>query len=178
MYNFFLRRKIKKILNLSERQKAYLNLSEIKSILVLFGTENFSDANYFIQQMRKMKKKISAFAIKNKKDTKDYSNISYTVVTEKDMKNLKGDSLLQIVNSLSRKKIDLIVDLTLEENLLLLYVLVSVNAPLKVGFYKHSLPVHDMVISFAPDLVQNVKELGKHLIHYLTIISSESKNDR
>jgi len=169
MYKFLLRRKIKQIVKHSEREKAYLSLKEIKSVLVLFDTKNFDDANYFIQQMKKMGKKIKAFAFKDRKDSNNYSNISYTIVTEKDM---KGESLAQTVNSLEDEKFDLVVDFTLKENLLLLYILVSVNAPLKVGFYKHALSVHDMVISFAPGLVQNVKELGKQLIHYLTIISS------
>jgi len=175
MYKFLLRRKIKQIINCSERNKAYLSLKEIKSVLVLFDTENFDDANYFIQQMKKMGKKVKAFAFKSKKDTNSYSSISYTIVTEKDM---KVESLNPIVNSLADEKFDLIVDLTLTENLLLLYVLVSVNAPLKVGFYRHTLSVHDMVISFAPDLVQNIKELGKQLIHYLTVISSDTKGER
>ena len=171
MYKFLLRRKIKRMLNHSEREKAYHNLKEIKSVLVLFDTENFDDANYFIQQMKKMGKKVKAFAYKSKKDSNNYSNISYTIVTDKDMKN---DSLALLINSLADEKFDLAVDLTLEENLVLLYLLVSVNAPLKVGFYKHTLAVHDMVISFAPGVIQDVKELGKQLIHYLTIISSNS----
>ena len=172
MYKFLLRRKIKQLINHSEREKAYHNLKEIKSVLVLFDTENFDDANYFIQQMKKMGKKVKAFAYKNKKDTNSYSKISYTIVTEKDV---KSESLVLLANSLVDEKFDLVVDLTLEENLLLLYILVSVNAPLKVGFYKHALSVHDMVISFAPGVIQNIKELGKQLIHYLTIISSGTR---
>jgi len=172
MFKFLLKKKIKNILNNSERKKAYHNLKEIKSILVLFDTENFDDANQFIQQMKKMGKKTKALAFKNKKDANNYSNISYTIVTEKDMKDLKNESLMRIVNSLTDEKFDLAVDFTLKENLLLLYILVSATSPLKVGFYKHTLPVHDIVISFAPGLVQNVKELGNQLIYYLTVISS------
>jgi len=175
MYKFLLRRKIKKIIKRTERQKAYHNLKEIKTVLVLFDTENYGDASYFIQQLKKMGKKIKAYAFKNKKDTNNYSKITFTIVTEKDM---KGELLTQIGNSLTDEKFDLVVDLTLKENLLLLYILVTVKSPLKVGFYKNSLSVHDMVISFAPGLVQNVKELGKQLIHYLTIISSDTKSSR
>ena len=174
MYKFLIRRKIKKILKHSERQKAYHNLKEIKNVLVLFDTENFADATYFIQQLRKMKKKIRALAYKDKQDSNKYYNIPYTIVTEKD---IKGESLTLIVNKLSYEKFDLIVDLSLKEHLALLYILVSIDSPLKVGFYKNALSVHDMVISFAPGLVQNVKELGKQLIHYLTIISSEEKSN-
>jgi hypothetical protein len=172
MYKYLLRRKIKHINARSERKKVYHNLKEIRSVLVLFDTEDFDNATYFIQQLKKMGKKIKAYAFKSKKDTNVYSNISYTIITEKDM---KGELLTQISNSLTDEKFDLIVDLTLKENLLLLFILVSVNAPLKVGFYKHALSVHDIVISFAPGLVQNIKELGKQLIHYLTIISSGTR---
>ena len=173
MFKFVLKKKIKKILNLSERKKAYLNLKEIKTVLVLFDTENFDEANHFIQQMKKMKKKIKAIAFKNKKDSNDYSNIPFTFITSKDFKN---DSIVQVVNTLTNEKFDLVVDLTLKENLILLYLLVLANSPLKVGFYKNSLFVHDIVISFAPGLVQNLTELGKQLIHYLTVISSDKKN--
>ena len=117
MYKFLLRRKIKKIIKRTEREKAYLNLKEIKTVLVLFDTENYGDAIHFVQQLKKMGKKIKAYAFKNKKDTNNYSKISYTIVTEKDMKN---ESLIQISNSLNNEKFDLVVDLTLKENLSLL----------------------------------------------------------
>jgi len=172
MYKFLLRRKIKQMVKNSEREKAYHNLKEIKSVFVMFDTENYDDATYFIHQMKKMGKKVKAYAYKSKKDVNNYSKISLTIVTEKDM---KSESLVQISNSFADEKFDLVVDLTLKENLLLLYILISLNSPLKVGFCKHSLPVHDMVISFAPGLMQNVKELGRQLIHYLTIISSSTR---
>jgi len=172
MYKFLLRRKIKQIVKYSERTKAYHNLKEMKSVLVLFDTKNYDDAIYFIQQMKKLGKRVKAFAYKDRKDTNNYSKISFTIVTEKDMKDLKYESLTQIVNSIADEKFDLVVDLTLKENLLLLYILVSVNSPLKVGFYKHALSIHDIVISFAPDLGLTVKELGQQVIHYLTVISS------
>jgi len=175
MYKYFLRNAIKKTVNNSERKRAYHNLKEIKSILVLFDTENMVDANHFIQQMKKMDKKVKALAYKSKNDTQNYSNISYTIVTDKEMKYFKGDSLVQIINGLTDEKFDLIVDFTLKENLLLLYILVSTNSPLKVGFYKHPLPVHDIVISFASGFVLTVEELGAHLIHYLSVISSEEE---
>jgi hypothetical protein len=178
MYKFLLKRKIKKIIKHSERKKAYLNLQEIKSVLVLFDTENFDDASHFIQRLKKMDKKIKAFAYQSKKDTNNYSNIPYTIVTDKDMNNLKGDSLARIINGLENKTFDLVVDLTLKENLLLLYILVSADSPLKVGFYKHAFSVHDIVISFAPGWMLTVKELGKQLIYYLSIISSGTGNNK
>jgi len=175
MYKFLLRRKIKKIIAHSERERAYHNLTEIKSILVLFDTENFEDAIYFIHELKMMGKKVKAFAFKSRRDNHNYSKITYTVVSEKDM---KGDSLVRIANGLADEKFDLVIDLSLKENLLLLYILVSANSPLKVGFYRHVFSVHDIVISFAPGMEITIKDLGNQVIHYLTIISSGSKSDR
>jgi len=171
MYKFLLRRKIKKIIAHSERERVYHNLTEINSVLVLFDTENFEDAIYFIQELKMMGKKVKAFAFKTKRDSHNYSKISYTIVTEKDIKN---DSLVKITSGLTDEKFDLVIDLSLKENLLLLYLLVLANSPLKIGFYKHLLAVHDIVISFAPGMEITIKELGKQVIHYLTIISSET----
>jgi len=172
MCKFLLRRKIKQIVERSDRKKAYYSLREIKSVLVLFDTKDFEDADRFIQQLKRMRKSTKAFAFKDKKDTNTYSKISYPIVTEKDMKSLSHESLIQMANSLSNESIDLIVDFTLKENLLLLFLLVSVNASLKIGFYRHALPVHDLVILFAPDRVLNVRELGEQVFHYLTVIAS------
>jgi len=174
MYKFLLRRKIKKMIAHSERKRAYRNLEEIKSVLVLFDTEDYDGASYFIQQLKKMGKKIKAFAFKNKKDTSNYSNIAYTIVTQKDM---KSSSLTQINNSLADEKFDLVVDFTLKKNLLLLYILVLVDAPLKIGFYNHTFSVHDIIILFVPRMELTIKELGKQVIHYLTIISSEKESE-
>ena len=175
MYKYLLRKKIKNIVRQLKREKAYLNLDEIKSILVLFDTENFKDASDFIQQMKKMDKKVKAIAFKNKKDANSYSNISFIVVTDKDM---KGNSLSRIINILSDESFDLIVDLSLKENLVLLYILVSINATLKVGFYKYVLPVHDFVISSAPGITPTVQELSSQLIHYLTTIASGTRDGK
>jgi hypothetical protein len=179
MYKFLLKRKIKKILNLPDRKKAYHNLKEIKNILVLFDTEDYRDASHFIDQLKKMGKKVKAVAYKDKTDANDYSKILFNTLIYKDLKDIKNETLTQILNSLENNSFDLVVDLTLKENLLLQYVLVSVQSPLKVGFYRTDLPIHDMVISFTPGLELNgfitVNELGKQLIYYLTVISSGEK---
>jgi len=173
MNKFLLRRKIRKIATRSERERVYQNLKEIRSVMVLFDAKNFEEANLFIQHLKKMGKRIKVFAYKTPKDIYAYQDKSFSIVYKDNMQDMKGESLTQIVNSLSKEKFDLVVDLTLEENLLLLYILVSTNSLLKVGFHKHTPWVHDIVISLAPGAEQNVKELGDQVIYYLSAISSE-----
>jgi len=175
---YFLKRKINRTLNKSDREKKYLNLKEIKSILLLFDTKDYSDANLFIKQLKKMGKKIKISVYKDKKDKNDYSNILYNIVTDKDMNIWNNDSMKGIIDSLDSESYDLVINLTLQENLLLQYIAVSVNSLFKVGFTKTNFPIYDMVISFAPEMEQSgivtVKELGNQVIHYLETISSDN----
>jgi len=173
---YFLKRKINRILKSSNREKKYLNLKEIKSVLLLFDTQDYSDANLFIKQLKKMGKKIKACAYKDQNDQNDYSNILYNIVTEKDINIWQNDFMSGTVDSLCVESYNLVIDLTLKENLLLQYVLVSVDSSFTVGFNKTNLPVYDMVISFSSEMESSglitVKELSRQVIHYLETISS------
>ena len=123
-----------------------------------------------------MSKKVKVCAYKNKNDKKEYSSILYDVVTDKDLTMWKSDPIKKLVDSLNSESYDLVINLTLQDNLLLQYVLVSVDASFKVGFCKTNLPIYDMVISFAPEMETNriitIRDLSKQMIHYLETISS------
>jgi hypothetical protein len=179
IYEFLLKRKIKQILKKLKRVKVYRNLKEVKSVLVLFDTKDYDDARAFIKQLKKSKKTLTIVAYKNSDDRNDYSNELQYIVTDKDRKYWKSSSLLSISYFLSINSFDLVVDLTTENNLLLQYVLVSADALFKVGFCKNDPPIHDMVITFSPDIEReklfSVYDLGKQLIYYLTAISSNEK---
>ena len=173
---YFLVRKINRILRNSNREKKYLNLKEIRSILLLFDTQDYSDANFFIKQLKRMGKKVKSCAYKDKNDTNNYSNILYNIVTDKDVNIWKNDFMRKTIDSLCADSYDLVINMTLKENLLLQYLLVSVDSSFKVGFSKTNFPIYDMVISFAPEMEFNgivtVRELSKQVIHYLATISS------
>jgi hypothetical protein len=179
IYEFLLKRKIKQILKKLKRIKEYHNLTEAQSVLVLFDTKDYDDAKAFIKQLKKTKKTLTIVAYKKLSDENDYSNELQYVVTDKDTKYWKSESLIKITDFFSTKSFDLAVDLTTENNLLLQYVLVSAHSSFKVGFCKNNPPIHDMVITFSPDIEReklfSVQDLGKQLIHYLTTISSNEK---
>jgi len=172
MYKFLLRRKIKNIIKDTKREKVYYTLKEIKTVLILFDTKNLEDVSPFIQELKRMGKKIKLIAFKSKKKDNISSDLHCTVITDKD----KIQSLTQIANVLSDETFDLAIDFTPEENVMLLYILVSINSPMKTGIYKHPLLVHDVVIAFPRSQIRSVEESGKQLLHYLTIISSGTEN--
>jgi hypothetical protein len=151
-------------------------LKEIKSVLLLFDTKDYSDVNFFIKKLKRMGKNVEVCAYKDKSDKSDYFTVKHPVVTEKDLNVWKNDSLPKVIHALNSSSYDLAIDMTLKENLLLQYILVSVDSTFTVGFNRTDLPVYDMVISFAPQMesdgIITIKELSKQVIHYLTIISS------
>ena len=169
MYKFLLRRRIKRIINHLNRKKSYNNIEEIRSVLILFDTKDFEDVSLFIQKLARMEKRIKAYAFKDKRNAAGNYDISCTILTDKDGNN---KSLNQIVTGLSNETFDLVVDFSLMENLLLLYILAAIDSPLKAGLYRHAFSVHDIVIVSDPGLGRNVKELGNQLFHFLTIMSS------
>jgi hypothetical protein len=151
-------------------------LKDIRSVLLLFDIKDYSEAKLFIKQLRKMGKKVNVCAFKDKTDKNDYSATSHPVVTEKDVNLWNSDALSKAIHALGSGSYDLAINLTLQENLLLQYILVSINSTFKVGFNRADLPICDMVISFAPQMesdgIITIRELSKQVIHYLTIISS------
>lgn len=173
---YFLKRKISDIFTGSNREKKYHNLKEIKSVLLLFDTKDYSEAGFFIKQLRKMGKKVRVCAYKNKRDKNNYSNILHTIVSEKDISIWKNEFMTETINSLSSESYDLAINLILKENLVLQYIFASIDSQFKVGFGKTDPPIYDMVISFAPQTESNeiitAKELSKQAIHYLSSISS------
>jgi SHS2 domain-containing protein len=172
---YLLKRKIRRILKSSEREKAYRSLEDIKTVLLLFDTKDFVDVNFFIRTLKNKKIKVKAYACKAKTDTKDYAKFCKTFT--KNRLDWKEKSLNQAVNFMKGKTFDLVVDFSLKENIRLQYLLVLAQSPFKVGFYKSNLPVFDMTLSPAPESKStgfvSVKESGKQLIHYLTAISSK-----
>ncbi|MDR2620986.1 MAG: hypothetical protein LBC48_00195 [Dysgonamonadaceae bacterium] len=173
---YFLKRKINNIFNSSNREKEYHNLKEIKTVLLLLDTKDYSDASFFIKQLKKLGKKVRVCAYKDKRDKNNYSNILNNIIAENDTNVWKNDFMTGIINSLGSESYDLAINLTLKENLFLQYVLVSIDSRFKVGFSKTDLPIYDMVISFAPqmesDEIITAGELSKQLMHYLSTISS------
>jgi hypothetical protein len=173
MFDFLLKRKIKKTLHHSNRGKVYHNLKEVKSMLVLLDATDYDDVSYFVHQMIDMGKDVKTVAYKNDKDVNTYSEIN-AILTPKALKDWKTKNLNPVVDMIENVSFDLVVDFNFRKNLLLQYILVQANSSFKVGFCKNDLLMHDMLILPASDNHEyfSVKESAKQFIYYLTTISS------
>ncbi|MCL1937511.1 MAG: hypothetical protein FWF52_03830 [Candidatus Azobacteroides sp.] len=178
MYKYILKRKIKKYVTHDFREKSYLNLKDIHSILVLFDTAAYGEADTFVEKLKKLGKQVTVYAYQNKKDKTHYSKTSYNIITGKEVESLFKNPMEKIAKELAEKKFDAVIDLNIQSILPMEYLLVRSQAPIKTGLRKADRPpLHDFSVINLPDKGEeglNVRELAKQIIYYLHMIRSKS----
>jgi hypothetical protein len=177
MNNLILKSRIKKLIkNNNSREKTFLNLRDIQTILVLFDTEDYEQADAFIEQLEQMGKTATIYAYKGKRDEYDYSETPYHIIDHKEISGWFDNKLEEIVETLKKDDYDALFDLTIRENFPLEFLLVNANATLKVGYKKNKSHLYDLTISSLPiekdKENSGIRELGKQIIYYLTTIKS------
>jgi hypothetical protein len=172
MYQSILKRKIKKLCHRQQREKQFLHWTEIQTILVVFDTADYAEANAFIKQLDKQ---VTGYAYQSKTDKQDYMLSPYRMVTQEETTSFFHNKLHDIVTELRAKTFDAVFDLTIQPNLPLEYLVLQAKASIKLGFKKEGLPLYDLTITDLPNAEIDrlkVPELGKQMIHYLQIIRS------
>jgi hypothetical protein len=176
MYEKILKGKLKKYYKQYSREKCFLNLKDIHTVLVLFDTSDYDEADAFVKKLKKLGKKTTVYAYKNKKDVNDYAKTPYRIITAKEANNLFDNKMHEIVQELDMKKFDAVVDLTTRRNIPLEYLLAHTNASIKTGLKKNNFPQYDLSITALP-LAETesakVRELGKQIVYYLHTINAK-----
>jgi hypothetical protein len=171
-YNYLLNRKIRLKLNSEKRRREFRNFSKVSTVLLLFDIEDYSDIAGFIKLLKSAGKKVSVVAFGTKKDTVKYPVEIKFIVTGKDINFTRSETIKAVEMMLKNKVFDLALDMTGRDSLLVKYVTVSANALLKVGISGGDGHIHDMlVLPPADGEKMPVRELGKHMIYYLNMIS-------
>ena len=177
IYNWILNRKIKKLIRNDSRQKSFLNLNEIHSILLLFDTADYAEADTFVKQLKKLKKDVTAYGFQNKNDISDHTKSLYNIIPAKEVSLWKRDKLYELGNTLNKERYDALINLSIHSILELEYLSANANASLKVGLKKVGYPVYDISISSSTDNENehnlDVKGLGEQVLHYLNLIRSK-----
>jgi hypothetical protein len=178
MNTLFIERKTKKALkNKNAREKNFITLKKIQTILVLLDTQDYEEADVFIDHLERMGKKVTSYAYKNKKDTYDYSETPYIIIEYKDTSNLFNNKLNEIAEEIKQVHYDALFDLTIDRNPVLEFFVASANATLKVGYKKSDdIRLYDFTISALKMNRDNenlrAREFGKQILHYLSTIKS------
>lgn len=179
MYKLILKKKAKDLFKKKDfREKTFLNMEDIHSILLFFDTANYEEADAIIEQLQKAGKEVNVYAYKDKNDEYDYSETPYHIISSKDALDWIDNKLDKISEQISAQHYDVLIDLTVKENVAFTLLTAHAQASMKVGYKKNDLPCYDFSISALSNEGETdnlkVQELGKLIIHYLTTIHSHA----
>jgi hypothetical protein len=176
MYEQIIKEKLKRYYKNHSREKCFLNLKDIQTVLILFNTSDFEESDAFVRKVKKLGKKVTVYAYKGKNDEQDYSKTLYRIITAKETGNLFDNKMNEIVNELDKKKFDAVIDLTIRRIIPLEYLLAHSNAYIKAGLKKNDFPQYDLSITSLPNAETEklkVRELGKQIVYYLHTIHAK-----
>jgi len=176
-FNFFKKRKLKSLLRKNNRQRAYLSMEAIQSVLVLFETSDYEAVDLFVEGLLEKGKSVDGYAFRIKNDAFDYSETNYKIISSKENREKSGIPGEELLKQLKIRHYDVVIDLTVKENFSLQYILAMVNATMTVGLKKNKLPFYDFSISKLPktkgDEKSQVSELIKSINYYLITIKGK-----
>ncbi|MDR2056943.1 MAG: hypothetical protein LBP83_01415 [Dysgonamonadaceae bacterium] len=178
MHNLLINYKIKKAVEKREaHKKNFLTLRKIRNIIVFLDTEDYEEADVFIDHLERMGKKVTSYAYKSKKDIYDYSETPYIIIDYKDTSKWFENKLEKIANEIKQVHYDALFDLTIERNPTLEFLVACANATFKVGHKKrNNIRLYDFTISALKVNNNNenlrTREFGKQILHYLSTIKT------
>lgn len=152
---FFFQLRVKKMQQAEGREKRFMSYDDIRTVLILFESE-FTEKNEIIRKLVKKLsvdgKKVSTCGFIKKKQTKS------AILPDSRILDLSHTSFLEkpqdaIVSDLLNQEYDMVMDLTLDDLIPLMYVLINAKSPFKVGRKRDELNLLD----FALDL-KKIKE--------------------
>jgi hypothetical protein len=178
MHKLLIKRKIKKTLkSKAGRQKCFLCLKKMHTILVLLDTEDYEEADLFIDKLERMGKKVTSYAYKSKKDEYDYSETPYIIIDHKEISKFFEKKLTAIVEKIKKVHYDALFDLTIDSNPFVEFLAVNTDATFKVGYKKTELPLYDFTISSINTNKSHgnirMREFGRQILYYLSTIKSK-----
>ena len=180
MFKFIAKRKLKSIANKKIKNKhAFLDWNNIRTVLVLFETSEYEAIDTFAERLEQAGKTVSGYGFRVKDDNFDYSETNYKIIAPKKDIDKLGVPNNEILNRLNAENYDVVLDLTIKENIPLEFVLASVNATMRVGLKKNKLPLYDISISNLPkankpESTSAVEELIKSMMYYLQTIKGHT----
>ena len=194
MINIIINSKIK-MLAQKERTVCFKNMDAIKTVLLLFETSEYAGVESVVTELCKLGKQVVSCGYVVKNDTTSYVHKpTQLFIYPKQHTNWLKEPSQSIINELIAYDYDIIIDLTLQRNPTLEYLLLFISSPFRVGLNKNNKHAFDFSISVdrnftqggeendstkeslekdkesITDNIQMVEYIGKQIIHYLQTI--------
>ena len=142
MFDFLIKRRIKKDLRSIARAKQFLNLDEIGSAMVFFLPEQYDAANMLIERLREMGKEVTGWTYLPKKYKGELPKMKCRIFEEKEDFDWTGEPWSETIDKICTPPCDVMIDLTITPCYPLIYLFIQRESVFKVGVGK----------SFEPDL--------------------------
>ena len=147
MQRFFLHRAIKKYIRTSNRRKQFVSFSKAKNILLLYECEEAKTQTIqeIIFQLSALGKDVFSICfIKNGHSNEENTN-QVRFIDKKDVNFLKMPKN-NILEELTGRRFDLLLDLTASENISLLYIALFANATMKASSHTYYSGIFDFIL--------------------------------
>lgn len=176
----FNRNRIIKNLNTGGRVKKIKNLSDIKSIGIIFeiGSEQeWNTLYYFITTMEKQGKKVNMIGYQPKKLEMNYiiTPSNAIICKEKEDTNFYGKPKEELISNFVDKEYELLIDMTKQPHFFGQYISLRTKANLKIAHKNTSIEgsesvnnIYDLIIESQSEM--DNKEYLNNVINYLSII--------
>ncbi|MDR2805807.1 MAG: hypothetical protein LBB85_09265 [Dysgonamonadaceae bacterium] len=175
MYNYVLKYKLKRYYKKNSRENGFLNLKDVHTVLVLFDTEQLTEASRCIDQLKNLGKEVTVYAYITTNGELGHLSADYHILSRKAAGKWFGNPLYALAKELEQKSFDAVIDLTVRRNFPLEYLLACARATVKTGLKKSHFSLYDLAITPLPGAETKngqVEELGKQILYYLDTIKT------
>ena len=162
----------------SNRNRTLINLRDARKIGILYTLDEVADydvVSEFVTRLQHDHKEVKALGfVKNKNLVSRFlPKLSYDFFSAKDV-NLFYKPVDSKVRDFIIREFDLLIDLSMKETLPLQYIAGCSMSHCRVGkFTEENSACYDLMIDVGPAIP--IKDFIDQIIHYLTIINSDTK---
>lgn len=159
----------------AEREIQVVNIKNAKTLAIVYNASNEEATNLvkrYVKFLKEYKTKVLALGYVDEKELPRDLNpsLEFDYVTKKEL-NFQLEPTGTVVNNFVSEKFDILIDLSVEDNIVLQHLVTKSTAKFKVGA-KRSLyaSLFDLTIVLKPE--EGIRQLMKNIDRYLHVIKN------
>jgi len=167
MFNFLQKKRVESALESHKREKIFLNFESIKRVLIIFNIEDWDNVSNVINDLQKNKKEVVAWTIRPKKfhiEESDYPPIVRIINGAKET-TWKHALTENVVSEFEELKYDTLIDLTIDDNNILNYLLACNTSRFCIGIRESDMNAYDFIMlkKEENDILETYEQMKSYL---------------
>lgn len=170
-FNFFglnSNKSVNSILKRNNRPHLFLNIKDIKNILILFSYDDWEEISLITQDLEKQGKKVLLWTVEPKKKQEYNFTMPETVrvVSRKESSNI-----VSVIEELNKHTYDTLIDLTSVDNTTSLCLLAGNKANFSIGTRELDYKLYELILLKGDGM--SLMDTYKQILTYLAAISNK-----